>query len=105
MFLYMIPPHTKAIPQQKKAPLYRKQGRFSFAFFIYVWYPGLQVKRGKPMKKAQPKAGLFEWSAVHSDVVPVVGVEPTRYCYHRILSPARLPIPPYRRIMLYYIIQ
>ena len=23
-----------------------------------------------------------------------VGIEPTRYCYHRILSPARLPIPP-----------
>lgn len=23
-----------------------------------------------------------------------VGVEPTRYCYHRILNPARLPIPP-----------
>ena len=29
-------------------------------------------------------------------VVPVVGVEPTRYCYLRILSPTRLPIPPYR---------
>ena len=31
-------------------------------------------------------------------LVPVVGVEPTRYRYHRILSPARLPIPPYRHI-------
>jgi hypothetical protein len=29
--------------------------------------------------------------------VPKVGIEPTRYCYHRILSPARLPIPPLRR--------
>ncbi len=29
-------------------------------------------------------------------MVPVVGVEPTRYHYHRILSPARLPIPSYR---------
>ena len=29
-------------------------------------------------------------------LVPVVGVEPTRYCYLRILSPTRLPIPPYR---------
>ena len=57
------------------------------------------------MRKARSKTGLFEWSAVHSDVVPVVGVEPTRYCYHRILSPARLPIPPYRHIMPYYIIQ
>ena len=33
-------------------------------------------------------------------LVPVVGVEPTRYRYHRILSPARLPIPSHRR--LYY---
>ena len=26
--------------------------------------------------------------------VPGAGIEPARYCYHRILSPARLPIPP-----------
>ena len=30
-------------------------------------------------------------------MVPVVGVEPTRYRYHWILSPARLPIPSHRR--------
>ena len=30
-------------------------------------------------------------------LVPVVGVEPTRYRYHWILSPARLPIPSHRR--------
>ena len=29
-------------------------------------------------------------------LVPVVGVEPTRYRYHWILSPARLPIPSHR---------
>jgi hypothetical protein len=33
-------------------------------------------------------------------VVPGEGVEPTRPCGHRILSPARLPIPPLRRSML-----
>jgi mannose-6-phosphate isomerase-like protein (cupin superfamily) len=27
-------------------------------------------------------------------VVPGVGIEPTRSCDHRILSPARLPVPP-----------
>ena len=32
-------------------------------------------------------------------LVPVVGVEPTRYCYLRILSPTRLPIPPYRQMV------
>ena len=38
-------------------------------------------------------------------MVPVVGVEPTRYRYHWILSPARLPIPSYRRAtdILYHI--
>ncbi len=29
-------------------------------------------------------------------LVPVAGVEPARYRYHRILSPARLPIPSHR---------
>ena len=31
-------------------------------------------------------------------VVPVTGLEPVRYCYHGILSPGRLPIPPHRRL-------
>ena len=30
-------------------------------------------------------------------LVPLVGVEPTRYRYHGILSPARLPISPQRQ--------
>ena len=33
-------------------------------------------------------------------LVPVAGVEPARYCYQRILSPSRLPIPSHRRIYL-----
>ena len=28
--------------------------------------------------------------------MPRAGLEPAQYCYHRILSPARLPIPPPR---------
>ena len=31
-------------------------------------------------------------------LVPVTGVEPVRYRYHWILSPARLPIPSHRQI-------
>lgn len=31
-------------------------------------------------------------------MVPVAGVEPARYRYHGILSPARLPIPSHRHI-------
>ena len=30
-------------------------------------------------------------------LVPLIGVEPIRYRYHWILSPARLPIPPQRQ--------
>lgn len=37
-------------------------------------------------------------------LVPVIGVEPIRYHYHGILSPARLPIPPHRRTNKLYII-
>ena len=32
-------------------------------------------------------------------MVPVVGLEPTRYRYQRILSPPRLPIPTYRQMV------
>jgi hypothetical protein len=35
-----------------------------------------------------------------ANLVPVVGVEPTRSCPHRILSPARLPIPPHRQPLI-----
>ena len=30
-------------------------------------------------------------------IVQEMGLEPTRYCYHRHLKPARLPIPPLLR--------
>ena len=33
-------------------------------------------------------------------LVPRTGVEPVRYCYRRILSPVRLPIPPSRHCLL-----
>ena len=32
-------------------------------------------------------------------MVPVTGVEPVRYRYHWILSPARLPIPSHRHTL------
>ena len=36
-------------------------------------------------------------SAAPSRLVPAAGVEPARYCYQRILSPSRLPIPSRRQ--------
>ena len=35
--------------------------------------------------------GDYEWSGLCSDVVPVVGLEPTPCRQERILSPSRLP--------------
>ena len=35
-------------------------------------------------------------------MVPMIGVEPIRILLHRILSPARLPIPPHRHRKLIY---
>ena len=32
-------------------------------------------------------------------IVQEAGLEPARYCYHRHLKPARLPIPPLPRIV------
>ncbi len=44
--------------------------------------------------KKRPQGALF--------LVPLIGVEPIRYRYHRILSPARLPIPPQRQAIRLY---
>ena len=41
-------------------------------------------------KKAPSKESAF---------VPEAGVEPARYCYHWILNPARLPIPPLGQVL------
>ena len=30
--------------------------------------------------------------------MPATGIEPVPYCYDRILSPARLPVPPRRHV-------
>src|SRR5881275_2088389 len=38
-------------------------------------------------------------SAAFVRMMPKVGLEPTRGCPHRILSPARLPVPPFRPIV------
>ena len=48
---------------------------------------------------------LRERSGVHGGLVPVVGLEPTRYRYQRILSPSRLPIPSHRPMRYLHIIQ
>lgn len=58
-----------------------------FCFFGRVEQMAYSVKR----KNKPEQRGLC------SDVVPEAGVEPARYRYHWILSPARLPIPSFRQ--------
>ena len=43
------------------------------------------------MRTARPLAVLFEWSAVHSDVVGQVGLEPTVYLTSRFYRPLQSP--------------
>ena len=52
----------------------------------------------------QRQKNKSEQSELCSDVVPVVGLEPTRHRWQRILSPPRLPIPTHRPIRTCYII-
>ena len=49
-------------------------------------------------EKAKEKAELGTRIASRLSLVPVVGLEPTRCCHQRILSPSRLPIPSHRHI-------
>ncbi len=50
---------------------------------------------------------LIVWDFVHeitpiiNKMVPQDGLEPSRDCSHRILSPACLPIPPLRLQLIY----
>ena len=38
--------------------------------------------------------GFLDAQKAHVYNMPKAGIEPARYCYRRILSPVRLPIPP-----------
>ena len=65
-------------------------GNFSFFITISFHFAASSPLTAAPQKR---RAGFI---LLVFSVVPLVGVEPTRYRYHGILSPARLPIPPQR---------
>ena len=52
-----------------------------------------ETKRKRPLHSQ----GRFALYVAHIELVPRVGIEPTRCHHHRILSPARLPVPPPRQ--------
>jgi hypothetical protein len=52
-------------------------------------------------KKELPhKVEALFFDVLKRPFIPVAGVEPARSCDHRILSPARLPIPPHRQYFM-----
>ena len=53
-------------------------------------------KGTRTLDPLRAKQVLSQLSYGPTKLVPKAGIEPARYCYHRILSPARLPIPPLR---------
>ena len=61
----------------------------------HLWRGDLEprVQEAQPLgnKKSIPFGMLFLF------LMRKMGLEPTRYCYHRHLKPARLPIPPLPR--------
>ena len=69
------------------------------AFFPAPVLRGVNFKqsmgRSPPTSKAPKKERHRKGASLF--LVPEAGVEPARYRYHWILSPARLPIPSFRR--------
>ncbi len=51
---------------------------------------------GSPKNNQDKKKSTNVNENVDALSIPAAGVEPARPCGHRILSPARLPIPPRR---------
>ena len=47
-------------------------------------------------KETENSVSLSSWCSYTPVMVPVIGVEPIRCCHRGILSPLRLPVPPYR---------
>ena len=50
--------------------------------------------------KYRPVVSLYK----DKKIVQEAGLEPARYCYHRHLKPARLPIPPFLHNFYYEVL-
>lgn len=67
-----------------------------FAFYRKM----LRVEREGAARRSIQKKHLQSRKCLKY-LVPEVGLEPTRHCCRRILSPLRLPIPPFRHCCIY----
>lgn len=67
---------------------------------MYLVYILADIREGKKkiLRKLENEIKKTALSAVNW-MVGKKGLEPSRCCHHRILSPMRLPIPPLPRVM------
>ncbi len=81
--------------------LFRSLAKPPLLFFL-IFYPETtsREKKEKRKEKSEKNKKKRQSSAENCRffLVPVAGVEPARYRYHWILSPARLPIPSHRQV-------
>ena len=98
---------------QTAAPaLFAFMGSLSSSVGLSAWRWACAVPRcgSRRFRNGQRKAiirthRLSETGSDYIGLVPEVGLEPTRCCQQRILSPSRLPIPSFRRKLYSIIIQ
>ena len=69
---------------------------YEYSAFVTGLIFYIEYKNVNKYKKRQNKR--VRTQCVRTQLVPVAGVEPARYRYHWILSPARLPIPSHRQV-------
>lgn len=74
-----------------EAKLPYEYSAFATGLMLYIGYKNINVKIKRQNKRVRTQG-------VRTQLVPVAGVEPARYRYHWILSPARLPIPSRRQM-------
>ena len=72
----------------------------SFALQNYFWEPYINSQVHQIDKK---RVRIKPFSLTRTLLVPLIGLEPIRYHYHRILSPARLPISPQRHLIYLFV--
>ena len=67
-------------------------------FCQHAWDKNFQRSCRNRWKKA--KKIPHPQTKVQESLVPPAGIEPARYRYRGILSPLRLPVPPWRRVFI-----
>ena len=83
-------PFFKKLYQKNRNKKTQRENQSVFYFY------GCRIHQsGCILSKTKTPSRTF---CVRDGVVPVVGVEPTRCCHQRILSPSRLPIPTHRHL-------